>query len=81
MRIQNTLESNISMIPIKLNERRILLADSQFDAFFCCSSDIKEMPSVALCTFKISRKLLNALSRYGGSILSYRCLEQHKRPS
>jgi hypothetical protein len=52
-------------------------------AFFSCSSDIMEAPSVALCAFKMSRKLLNAHLKYGGScsILSYRRLEQHNRPS
>jgi hypothetical protein len=50
------------------------LAISQFGAFFTCSSDIIEAPSVALCAFKMSGKLLNAHSKYGGScsILSYR---------
>jgi hypothetical protein len=42
-----------------------------------------EAPSAALCAFKMSWKLLNAHSKYGGScsILSYRCPEQHNRPS
>ncbi len=55
-------------------DRRILLADSQFGLFSCCSSNIIEAPRVALCAFKMSRKLLNAHSKYGGScsILSYR---------
>jgi hypothetical protein len=34
-------------------ERCILLADSQFGAFYCCSSDIMEVPSVALCALKM----------------------------
>jgi hypothetical protein len=44
---------------------------------FTCSNDIIEAPSVALCAFKMSRKLLNAHSKYGKScsILSYRRLE------
>jgi hypothetical protein len=52
-------------------------------AFFSCSSDIMEAPSVALCAFKMSWKLLNAHSEYSGScsILPYRRLEQHNRPS
>jgi hypothetical protein len=36
-------------------------------AFFSCSSDIMEAPSVALCAFKMSQKLLNAHLKYGGS--------------
>ncbi len=52
-------------------------------AFFSCSSDIIKAPSVALCAFKMSWKLLNAHSKYVGScsILSYRRLEQHNLPS
>jgi hypothetical protein len=52
-------------------------------AFFSHSSDTMEAPSVALCAFKMLRKLLYAHSKYGGrcSILSYRRLEQRNRPS
>ncbi len=47
------------------------------------SSAIKEALRFSLFTFKMSRILLNAHSKYGRScsILSYRRLEQHKRPS
>jgi hypothetical protein len=74
----------LSLNPIGYHkDRRILLANSQFGAFFCCSSDIMEGSRVALCAFKMSRKLLNVHSEYGGScfILSYMRLEQHNRPS
>ncbi len=70
------LQEQLSLNPIGwYKERRILLAVTQFGAFFSRSSDIMEAPSVALCAFKMSRKLLNAHSKYGGScsVLSYRC--------
>jgi hypothetical protein len=74
MHIQNTPRASSAWI---------LCSYAQFRALFCCSSDIMEAPSVALCTFKMYRELLNAHSKYGGScsILSYRRLEQHNRPS
>jgi hypothetical protein len=85
MRIQNTPRGEqLSLNPIGFHkDRRILLADSHFGPFSCCSSNIIEAPRVALRAFKMSRKLLNAHSKYGGScsILSYRHLEQHNRPS
>jgi hypothetical protein len=51
-------------------------------AFFSCSSNIMVAARVALCTFKMSRKLLKAHSKYGEScsILSYWRPEQHNRP-
>jgi hypothetical protein len=51
---------------------------AQFGAYFCCSCNIKEAPSVALCAFKMCQELLNAHSKYGGScsFLSCRRLEQ-----
>jgi hypothetical protein len=38
---------------------------------FSYSSDIMEAPSVALCAFKMSRKLLNAHSKYGVKLLYF----------
>jgi hypothetical protein len=72
MRIQNTPRATQ-----RESYWLILLAVSRFGAFFTCSSDIIEVPSVALCTFKMSWKLLHAHSKYGGScsILSYWRLE------
>jgi hypothetical protein len=56
-----------------------------FAHLFSCSSDNMEAPSVALCAFKMSQKLLNAHSKYYGScsiFIKYRRrLEQHNRPS
>jgi hypothetical protein len=56
MRIRNApgATSAISIVPILLIKRRgeFLLADSQFSAFFSCSSDIMEAPSPALCAFQ-----------------------------
>jgi hypothetical protein len=83
MCIQNTREQ-LNLNPIGYpKDRRILLADFQFGPFSCCSSNIMEAPRVALCAFKMARKLLNAHSKYGGScsILLYRRLEQHNLPS
>jgi hypothetical protein len=51
--------SELSMNPIGYyKEKQILLAGSQFGAFFSYSSDIIEAPSVAICAFKIWRELL-----------------------
>ncbi len=49
------LESQILPLQLSLNpigyhkDRQILLADSQFGAFFCCSIDIMGVPRVAQC--------------------------------
>ncbi len=67
MHIQNTLRATQRESYWFTKERRILLAYSQLSAFFCYSSDIMEVPNVALCTVKKSRKLLNAHSKYGGA--------------
>jgi hypothetical protein len=83
MRIQNTLRATQRESCWLTQGERILLADSQFGAFFYSSSDIMEARSVALSTFKMSRKLLKSRLKYGGScsVLSYRRLEQHSQPS
>ncbi len=54
-------ESNSVWI-LLVNKRR-----GEFGEFFTCSSNIIEVPSVALCAFKMSRKVLNEHSKYGGS--------------
>ncbi len=59
------LREQLSVNPSgSFKKRRILLAVTKFGAFFSCSSNIMEAPGVALCAFKISRKLLNAHSKY-----------------
>ncbi len=54
-----------------LKERQILFAHSQFGAYLCCSSYIKEAPSVALCAVKMCRKLLKAHSNMARAALFY----------
>jgi hypothetical protein len=45
---------------------------AQCGTFFCCSSNIMEALSIALCAFKMCRVFLNAHSNYGrGAALFY----------
>jgi hypothetical protein len=84
MRIQNTPKATqYESYWLVQGEVNLIGCLPVWRAFFSFSSDIMEGPSVALCAFKMSRKLLNAHSKYGRScsILSYRRLEQHNRPS
>jgi hypothetical protein len=83
MCIQNTPRATQRESYWLIQERQILFAVTEFGAVFSCSSYIMEAPRVALCAFKMSRKLLNVHSKYGGScsILSHRRPEQHNRPS
>ncbi len=58
MRIQNTLEATSACI---------LHSYAEFGTFFCCYSDIMEAPSVALCTFRMYRELLNVIQNMAGA--------------
>jgi hypothetical protein len=83
MRIQNTPRATQrESYWLVQGEANLIGCLPVWQAFFSCSSDIMEAPSVALCAIKMSRKLLNAHLKYGGScsILSCRCLGQHNRP-
>ncbi len=66
------LREQLSLNPLGYHkERLILLADSQFGAFSCCSSDIMEAPRVALCAFNMSRNCSMRIQNMAGAALPY----------
>jgi hypothetical protein len=67
MHIQNNQKQHRhqSFVPIGKYKGKVdLLADSQFSAFFSCSSGITEVPNVALGAFEMCQELLCVHSKY-----------------
>jgi hypothetical protein len=71
MRIQNTPRATQRESHGLMQEEANLIGCLPVWRIFFYSSDIMEAPSVALCAFKMSQKLLNAHSKYGGAALFY----------